>query len=82
MDNTWYIDEYNRQLNDVKFYRKQDEDMTKQIQQRVSIYVQRMLKDGYIDEKMKQYLIQTHVKPVDAFSFYLKFTKLKFEDVP
>ena len=65
MDNTWYIDEYNRQLNDVKFYRKQDEDITKLIQQRVSIYVQRTLND----EKTKQYLIQTHVKPLDAFLF-------------
>ena len=51
------------QLNDVKFYRKQDEDITNQIQQRVTIYVQHMLKDGYIDEKTKQYLIQTDVKP-------------------
>ena len=63
MDKTWYVDECNRQLNDVKFYRKQDEDITNQIQQRVTIYVQRMLKDGYIDEKTKQYLIQTDVKP-------------------
>ena len=63
MDKTWYIDECNRQLNDVKFYRKQDGDITNQIQQRVTIYVQRMLKDGYIDEKTKQYLIQTDVKP-------------------
>ena len=63
MDKTWYVNECNRQLNDVKFYRKQDEDITNQIQQRVIIYVQHMLKDGYIDEKTKQYLIQTDVKP-------------------
>ena len=37
MDRTWYVDECNRQLNDVKFYRKQDEDITNQIQQRVTI---------------------------------------------
>ena len=63
MDRTWYVDECNRQLNDVKFYRKQDEDITNQIQQRVTVYVKRMLKNGYIDEKTKQYLIQTDVKP-------------------
>ena len=43
--------------------KRQDEDITNKIQQRVTIYVQRMLKDGYIDEKTKQYLIQTNVKP-------------------
>ena len=63
MDRTWYIDECNRQLNDPKFYKKQDGDITNLIQKRVTTYVQRMLKDGYIDEKTKQYLIQTNVKP-------------------
>ena len=63
MDRTWYVDECNRQLNDPKFYKKQDGDITNQIQERVTTYVQRMLKDGYIDEKTKQYLIQTNVKP-------------------
>ena len=37
--------------------------LTNQIQERVTTYVQRMLKDGYIDEKTLQYLIQTNVKP-------------------
>ena len=41
---------------------KQDEDITNQIQ-RVITYVQRRLKDACIDEKTKQYLIQTNVKP-------------------
>ena len=63
MDRTWYIDECNRQLNDPKFYKKEDGDITNLIQERVTTYVQRMLKDGYIDEKTKQYLIQTNVKP-------------------
>ena len=63
MDRTWYVDECNRQLNDAKFYRKQDRDITNQIQERVTTYVKRMLKDGYIDKKTKQYLIQTNVKP-------------------
>ena len=63
MDRTWYVGECNRQLNDAKFYRKQDGDITNQIIERVTTYVQRMLKDGYIDEQTKQYLIQTNVKP-------------------
>ena len=32
---------------------KQDEYITRQSRQRVTTYVQRMLKDGYIDEKTK-----------------------------
>ena len=65
MDRTWFVDECNRQLNDAKFYRKQleDGDITNPIQERVTTYVKRMLKDGYIDKKTKQYLIQTNVKP-------------------
>ena len=63
MDRTWYVNECNRQLNDAKFYRKQDGDIANQIQERVTTYVHRMLKDGYIDKKTKQYLIQTNVKP-------------------
>ena len=63
MDRTWYVDECNRQLNDAKFNRKQNRDITNQIQERVTTYVKRILKDGYIDKKTKQYLIQTNVKP-------------------
>ena len=59
MDRTCYVDECNRQLNDAEFYRKQDGDITNQIQERVTTYVQRMLKDGYIDKKTKQYLTAT-----------------------
>ena len=62
MDRTWYAGECNRQLDGTKFYRKQDEDITNHIQQWVTTYVQRMLKDGSIDEKTK-YLIQNNVKP-------------------
>ena len=75
------MDECNRQLNDAKFYRKQDGDITNQIQERVTTYVKRMLKDGYIDKKTKQYLIQTNVKP-GRFYIYLKYTKLATRDVP
>jgi len=63
MDRTWYVDECNRQLDDAKSYRKQDGDITSQIQDRVTTCGQHMLKDGYIDEKTQQYLIQTNVKP-------------------
>ena len=56
MDRTWY------ELNDAKFYRKQDEArVSNQIQQRVTTCVQRMLKDGHIAEMTKQYLIHPTV---------------------
>jgi len=57
MDRTCYEDECDRKLNDAKFYRKQDEAITNQTQQRVTTYVQRMLKDGHIAEMTDQYLI-------------------------
>ena len=60
---SWYIDECNRQLNDAKFYRQLDGDITDTIQQRVTVYIERMFNDGYIDEKTKKYLVQTNVKP-------------------
>ena len=62
MDKTWYIDECNRQLNDSKFYRRLNEDITVDIQKRVTVYVNRMYTDDLIDEKTKQYLIQPDVK--------------------
>ena len=54
MDKSWYIDERNRQLNDAKFYRQLDGDITDTIQQRVTVYIERMFNDGYIDEKTKK----------------------------
>ena len=63
MDKTWYIDECNRQLNDSKFYRRLNEDITADIQKRVTVYVNRMYTDDLFDEKTKQYLIQPDVKP-------------------
>ena len=63
MDKTWYIDECNRQLNDSKFYRRLNEDITVNIQKRVTVYANRMYTDDLIDEKTKQYLIQPDVKP-------------------
>ena len=63
MDKTWYIDECNRQLTDTKFYRRLNEDMTADIQKRVTVYVNKMHKDKLINDKTKQYLIQSDVKP-------------------
>ena len=63
MDKTWYIDECNRQLTDTKFYRRLNEDMTADIQKRVTVYVNRMHKDKLINDKTKLYLIQSDVKP-------------------
>ena len=63
MDKSWYKDECNRQLNDANFYRQLDGDITDTIQQRVTVYIERMFNDGYIDKKTKKYLVQTNVKP-------------------
>ena len=63
MDKTWYIDECNRQLNDSKFYKRLNEDITADIQKRVTFYVNRMNHDGLIDDKTRQYLLQTDAKP-------------------
>ena len=60
-DKTWYIDECNRQLTYTKFYRRLNEDMTADIQKRVTVYVNRMHKDKLINDKTKQY--QSDVKP-------------------
>ena len=50
MDRDWYINECLRQLNDTKFYRPLDNDITDDIQKRVQVYVERMLHDKTIDD--------------------------------
>ena len=50
MDRDGYINGCLRQLNDTKFYRPLDDDITKDIQTRVRVYVQRMHKDNIIDD--------------------------------
>ena len=50
MDRDWYINECLRQLNDTKFYRPLDNDITDDIQKRVQVYVERMLHDKIIDD--------------------------------
>ena len=63
MDKTWYIGECNRQLTDTKFYQHLDEDITADIQKRVTFYVDRMHKEKLVNDKTKQYLIESDVKP-------------------
>ena len=50
IDRDWYINECLRQLNDTKFYRPLDNDITDDIQKRVQVYVERMLHDKIIDD--------------------------------
>ena len=50
IDRDWYINECLRQLNDTKFYRPLDNDITDDIQKRVQVYVERMLHDKAIDD--------------------------------
>ena len=83
MDKSWYIDECNRQLNDAKFYRQLDGDITDTIQERVTVYIERMFNDGYIDEKPKKYLVQIkHTWNQDVFTYYLKYIKREILDAP
>ena len=46
-----------QQTTDTKFYQHLDEDITADIQKRVTFYVNRMHKDKLINDKTKQYLI-------------------------
>lgn len=54
MDKTWNIDEWNRQLTDTKFYQLLNQDITADIQKRVTFYVDRMHKDKLINDKTRQ----------------------------
>lgn len=63
METTWYICECNRQLSDSIFYKRLTNDITADIQKRVTFYVNRMHKDNLINETTKQYLLQTEVRP-------------------
>ena len=72
MDKTSYIDECSGKRNDTKFYQRLNEDITADIQKRVTVYVNKMYNDK-LNDKTKQYLIQTDVIPA-RFTFYLKYT--------
>ena len=50
MDRDRYINECLLQLNDTKFYRPLNNDITDDIQKRVQVYVERMLHDKIIDD--------------------------------
>ena len=59
----WYINECLRQLNDTKFYKLLDNDVTTDIQKRILKYTERMNRDKIINEETKRYLIETDPKP-------------------
>ena len=63
MDRDWYINECLRQLNDTKFYKLLDNDITTDIQNRILKYTERMNRDNIINEETKRFLIQTDPKP-------------------
>ena len=63
MDRDWYINECLRQLNDTKFYRLLNTDITKDIQSRIQFYIKGLHKDNIIDDKTKRFLTQTDPKP-------------------
>ena len=63
MDRDCYINECLRQLNDSKFYRRLETDITSDILTRVQFFIKRLHKDGVIDDKTKQFLIQADPKP-------------------
>ncbi|XP_078374399.1 uncharacterized protein LOC144657936 [Oculina patagonica] len=53
---TWYVNECNRQLNDIKYYEKQSSDLTKKIQGLVVEYTTRLHNDNLIDSETLKYL--------------------------
>ena len=63
MDRDWYINECLRQLNDIKFYRLLNTDLTNDIQSRIQFYIKRLHKNNIIDDKTKRFLTQTDRKP-------------------
>ena len=63
MNRDWYINKCLRQLNDTKFYKTLDNDITNDIQKRIQVYVQRMHHDKIIDDDTRRFLIQTDPKP-------------------
>ena len=68
MDRDWYITECLRQLNDSKFYKTLDTDITGDLQKRIQVYAERMHRDDIIDEYTKRFLIQSNPK---AGRFYV-----------
>ena len=63
MGRDWYRNECLRQLNDTKFYRRLDTDISSDILTRVQFYIKQLHKDGVIDDKTKKFLIQADPKP-------------------
>ena len=59
MNRDWCINECLRQLNDTKFYKFLDNDITTDLQKRTLKYTKRMNRDNIINEETKRFLIQT-----------------------
>ena len=51
-----------RQLNNTKFYRPLDNDITYDIKERVQVKVKRMLRDKILDDNTKRFLIKSNSK--------------------
>ena len=81
MDRDWYINECLRQLNDTKFYRRLDTDITSDIQTRLQFVIKRLHKDGVIDDKTKQFLIQADPKP-GRFYILVRYTNMVTPHAP
>ena len=63
MDRDWYINKCLWQLNNTKFYRWLDTNITSDIQTHGEFFIKQVHKDGSIDYKTKQFLIQTDPQP-------------------
>ena len=63
MNRDWYVNECLRQLNDTKFYKTIDNNITDDIQKHIQVYVQCMHRDKIIDDDTRRFLIQTDPKP-------------------
>ena len=75
MDRDWYVNECNRQLNDAKFYRHLDADITNDIAKRVTVYIDKMNALTDILTTRQNHILNHTNRPPDAFIFSPKFIK-------
>ena len=74
MDRDWYINDCLRQLNDTKYYRLLDNDITDDIQKRVEVYVEGMLRDKSLTTTLN--ISSYSLTPnLDVSTFYLKYIR-------
>ena len=57
MNHSWYVNECDRQINDIKYYQKQSSDLTNEVEERVKEYTTRLHKDNLIDYETLKYLL-------------------------